>query len=248
MVSSGTSGQVSRIFVDAETAKTQTRALAAIVLNFVGGKRHPMVIVDDQSFLKDRSKFNARAAGILGFSSFGRDHFYLLDEQLRPRWGELLSYLKEHSGSPILVFGFTFLVWQTLVENARAEGLNLSFPQGSLLIHGGGWKKLEDRCISPEVFKSVLKDQTGMTRIHNYYGMVEQVGAIYFECEHGRLHAPGFADVLIRDTTTLELLPHGEKGLIQVMSLLPTSYPGHSLLTEDIGIVEGEDSCLCVIV
>jgi len=245
LVSSGTSGEVSRIYLDAETARTQTRALAAIVLDFVGGKRLPMVIVDDQSFLKDRSKFNARAAGILGFSSFGRDHFYLLDEQLRPRWGELLSYIEQRSGTPILVFGFTFLVWQTLVEDARAKGLKLSFPPGSLLIHGGGWKRLEDRCVSPKVFKEALMDQAGMTRVHNYYGMVEQVGAIYFECEHGHLHAPGFADVLVRNSRTLEPLPHGEPGLIQVMSLLPTSYPGHSLLTEDIGTVEGEDQCPC---
>ena len=29
------------------------------------------------------------------------------------------------------------------------------------------------------------------------------------------------------------------------MSLLPTSYPGHNILTEDIGEIIGEDNCKC---
>lgn len=37
----------------------------------------------------------------------------------------------------------------------------------------------------------------------------------------------------------------GEQGLIQVVSVLPVSYPGHSLLTEDEGIMLGEDDCAC---
>ena len=29
------------------------------------------------------------------------------------------------------------------------------------------------------------------------------------------------------------------------MSLLPVSYPGHNILTEDIGILHGVDNCKC---
>ena len=29
------------------------------------------------------------------------------------------------------------------------------------------------------------------------------------------------------------------------MSILPNSYPGHNILTEDIGKVYGEDNCKC---
>ena len=36
-----------------------------------------------------------------------------------------------------------------------------------------------------------------------------------------------------------------EKGIIQLLSVLPYSYPGHSLLTEDEGILLGEDDCSC---
>lgn len=36
-----------------------------------------------------------------------------------------------------------------------------------------------------------------------------------------------------------------QEGIIQVLSLLPTSYPGNSLLTEDLGMILGEDDCKC---
>ena len=34
----------------------------------------------------------------------------------------------------------------------------------------------------------------------------------------------------------------GEEGVIQTISLLPTSYPGHSVLTEDMGAVVTVDA------
>jgi len=40
------------------------------------------------------------------------------------------------------------------------------------------------------ILKQELFDTCGLTRVHDYYGMVEQTGAIYMECEHGHLHAP----------------------------------------------------------
>jgi len=246
LVSSGTTGQaVSRIYLDSETASLQTKALSKIAGEFIGRQRLPMVIVDDRSFLKDRANFNARAAGIIGFSTFGRDHTYLLDENLEPQWSGLELYLAKHAASPILLFGFTFIVWQHFIERARSKGLNIRFPRGSILVHGGGWKRLADRQISNDAFKAALADTFGITRVHNYYGMVEQVGSVFFECEHGYLHPPSFADVLIRDPVTLEIAPTGVQGLIQVLSLLPRSYPGHSLLTEDLGTIHGEDDCPC---
>ena len=40
-------------------------------------------------------------------------------------------------------------------------------------------------------------------------------------------------------------MENGKKGLIQLFSLLPTSYPGHSILTEDIGEIVKNNSCEC---
>ena len=49
---------------------------------------------------------------------------------------------------------------------------------------------------------------------------------------------------MIRDKH-FNVVADGQKGFIQLFSLLPTSYPGHSILTEDIGEVVEDSSCDC---
>ncbi len=246
LTSSGTTGQaVSRIYLDRETSVRQTRVLAAIMAAFLGRQRLPMVIVDSADLLKDRTRFNARAAGILGFSVFGRAHHYCLDAQLQLQREGLEEFLEQHSGAPVLAFGFTAVVWQGLLQAVERSGRPLNFGSGSTLIHGGGWKRLHDQRVDNATFKSRLRSQLGIERVFNYYGMVEQVGSIFMECEYGHLHAPVFADVIVRDPVTLAPQPDGQAGVVQVLSALPVSYPGHSLLTEDLGVVHGEDDCPC---
>jgi phenylacetate-coenzyme A ligase PaaK-like adenylate-forming protein len=246
LTSSGTTGQaVSKIYLDRETAVRQTRVLGAIVADFLGPQRMPMVVVDSAELLNDRTRFNARAAGILGFSVFGRLHHYCLDEQLNLRFDELQAYLEAHRHTPILVFGFTSVIWKSLYRTLADRGLHIDFGPGSTLIHGGGWKRLREQQVSNAVFKKRLGDQTGIERVINYYGMVEQVGSIFLECEEGHLHSPVFADVVVRDPITLESVPFGTQGVLEVFSALPLSYPGHVLLTEDMGIIHGEDDCPC---
>lgn len=244
--SSGTSGQaVSRIVLDRETAARQTRVLGAIMASFIGRQRLPMVIADSAGLLQDRTRFNARAAGILGFSVFGRNHFHCLDGQLELDGDALQAFLDKHRGTPVLAFGFTSIVWQGLLQGAVRAGRRFDFGPGSTLVHGGGWKRLTDQQVSAADFRQRLQEQLGIERVLNYYGMVEQVGSVFMECEHGHLHAPVFADVVVRDPMTLAPLPVGRPGLVQVLSALPLSYPGHSLLTEDLGVLHGEDDCPC---
>ena len=57
-------------------------------------------------------------------------------------------------------------------------------------------------------------------------------------------HDKSFSDFLIRDKN-FKIQKNGSKGFIQLLSTLPTSYPGHSILTEDIGEIIGVDNCKC---
>ena len=75
--------------------------------------------------------------------------------------------------------------------------------------------------------------------------MVEQTGSIFIESKDcGYFHTSIFSDILIRDHN-FNVLKKNEKGLIQLFSVLPTSYPGHNILTEDIGEIVGQDNCKC---
>src|ERR1700740_2813688 len=67
VVSSGTTDQtVSQILLDRETARRQTVALSRIMSHVLGPERLPMLIVDTAGLLKDRARFSARTAGVLG--------------------------------------------------------------------------------------------------------------------------------------------------------------------------------------
>jgi hypothetical protein len=246
LTSSGTSGQrPSRIFLDKDTATAQARALVRIAGSFLGVKRLPMMILDHPGVVQDRNTFSARGAGILGFSQFGYDQTYALQtDTMLPDWKTIDAFLARHSGERILLFGFTFILWQHLLRAAEDCNRQLDFGD-STLIHGGGWKKLEEQKVSSAEFKERLRCTLGIQSIYNYYGMVEQAGSIFMECEEGYFHTADYSEILVRDPRSLQVQPHGEPGLIESMSTIPRSYPGHILLTEDLGIVHGADGCQC---
>lgn len=247
MTSSGTTGQqVSRIFLDRETSSLQTKCLAKIVSTFLGTKRVPMLILDSSAVVKNRNMFSARGAGILGFSMFGSKRCYALNEEMELDIESMRAFLEAYQGETIFMFGFTFMIWQHFYKKLLESGYKPDLSKG-VLIHGGGWKKLVTEAISPAEYKKALNDVCGIfpENVHDYYGMVEQTGTIYMECKCGHLHASCFSDVLIRRPEDFSLADRGEKGLIEVVSILPQSYPGHILLTEDEGMILGEDDCPC---
>jgi hypothetical protein len=238
LTSSGTTGSVSRIHLDRAAAAAQARALSDTMQVVLGPKRLPMLVVDSLSVVKDRRTFSARGAGVLGMMTFGRDHAFALGPDERPDLDAVRSFLATHGDAPFLIFGFTFMVWLYLYELAAREGLDLS---NGVLIHSGGWKQLADREVDNREFRSAFA-ALGLTRIHNFYGMVEQIGVVYLEGPDGDgLYCPDFADVIVRDPETWQPLPPGRPGVIEVVSTLPRSYPGHVLLTEDLGVILGID-------
>jgi phenylacetate-coenzyme A ligase PaaK-like adenylate-forming protein len=245
MNSSGTGGQqVSQIFLDKETATLQVKVLSKIVGDFIGPKRLPMLIIDAQSTVSSRYKFSARTAGILGFSMFGRDVTFALDDQMQLNLEVVKDFLIKHDKEEILIFGFTFMVWRYFLLEIEKSKIKINIGKG-ILIHGGGWKQMLRDSVSNDEFKRRLKESIGIAKVHNYYGMVEQTGSIFMECEHGHLHASTFSEIVIRDPITFKPKQPNAPGLIQLLSVIPKSYPGHSILSEDIGQSLGVDDCAC---
>ncbi len=248
MTSSGTTGQaVSRIYLDRVTSANQQKTMVKIVSDFTGSGRMPMIIIDCPGVVKDRAMFSARGAGILGFSIFGAKKIYALDDDMKLDTEAVKAFLETYKGQRILLFGFTFMIWQHFYKELlrlKEEGVTFDLSDG-ILIHGGGWKKLAAEAVSREEFHRRMEEACGLRDIHDYYGMVEQTGCIYMECEYGHLHASNFSDVIVRRPLDFSEAEIGETGVIQVVSTIPESYPGHSLLTEDEGVILGEDDCPC---
>jgi hypothetical protein len=236
LTSSGTTGQaVSKIPVDTETSSIQQRALANSLAHMLGKNRLPMLVIDTAEVFKDPKMMSARGAGVLGIMRYGRQHAFALDSDLQPDFAAVEAFLEQHGSQPFFMFGFTFMVWCQFYEQFRNKALDLS--RGTL-IHSGGWKKLIDRAVDNQLFRDAFKRDFRLERIYNFYGMVEQMGSLFLEGPEGLLYPPNYSDMIIRDPDSWQPLPPGKSGLIQVLSLIPRSYPGHSLLTEDMGVIE----------
>ena len=242
--SSGTSGQeVSKIFLDKENASRQTKVLSKIISSVLGNKRLPMLIIDSESVIKNRKIFSARSAGIIGFSMFGKDVTYALDKNMRLDIKKINDFSERHKNKEVIIFGFTYIIWKNFVKHILDNNVKLKRLEGFML-HGGGWKKLLDEAVDNQQFKTNILDVCGIKNVINYYGMIEQTGSIFFECSEGYLHCSIFSDIIIR-RNDFSICNYNENGLVQLISLLPTSYPGHNILTEDLGRIIGNDDCKC---
>lgn len=244
MLSSGTGGLQSKIHLDQKNARAQQSKLIEVFFNTFDKGRYPMLVIDSESTVKERKKFSARTAAINGFSIFSKGRDFALDGSMRLDLDRVTAFLDRVSGKPFFIFGFTFVVWESLIQQLELKGVTLDF-SNAFLVHGGGWKKLESQKVSSDEFKKRIFDSTGCSKVHNYYGMIEQTGSIYMECSQGNLHAPSGSDFLIRSTKTLKPLSSGQTGLIQLFSDIQTSYPGHSLLSEDMGFSHPATKCSC---
>lgn len=243
--SSGTTGQTpATVYLDRDTSSRQSKALVKIMQHSIGMQRLPMLIIDSPSVLKDKHSYSARGAGIQGLAFFGRHHTYALDENMQPSWPVIHEFVEKYAEQPILVFGFTFMLWKHFIQQLEQQNIQLNLPQ-AIVLHSGGWKKLEAEKVDNQHFKQTIRQLMGAEKVINFYGMAEQVGSIFTECPAGHLHAPLFADILVRDPLSMDLCEVGQSGLLQVLSVLPTSYPGFSLLTEDLGTCLGIDDCSC---
>jgi len=247
LTSSSTTGQSpSRVPLDKETALRQTIALKSVLSNYLGKKRIPMLVFDFEKSNAESESLTARGAGIRGFANFASETYYLIDEKEgsfilnKPL---LLRANKEYADKEIFLFGFTYLLWEVLTkENGPGE---LSFKKMKIF-HGGGWKKLESKKVSKAIFNEKISGYFGCpsSQIYDFYGMVEQSGLVFIDCEQGFKHVPLFADLITRDFYTLQSITKRE-GLVNIINLIPSSYPGQSIITDDKAIIFGVDDCKC---
>lgn len=245
MMSSGTSGQMqSKIYLNKENAILQQKVLLRLLGDFVGSKRLPILVIDSRATINDRRLFTTRGATIMGLDFMAKHMVFALNDDMTLDVDVLADFVNTYGDNKFLVFGFTFMIWQHLFDEIRRKNLKIDLSNGYLLT-AGGWKKLKNVAVSNEDFKKLGKNICGIRHYVDHYGMAEQTGCIYVECEYGHLHASIYSDIIVRRYKDFSPCEYGERGFVQVLSSLPRSYPGHSILTEDEGIILGEDDCPC---
>ncbi|MGB5822732.1 MAG: hypothetical protein WBH44_01550 [Proteocatella sp.] len=152
----------------------------------------------------------------------------------------------EKQGLPVRLLGFPAFLYFTL-EKMREMGYPpLKLHPKSLVMMGGGWKGFVDKQLSPDEFRTYIKERLGLSHecCRESYGAVEH-GVAYIDCPNHHFHVPIYSRVFIRDVKTLEVLPYGEPGFLNVVSAMNTSVPVVSLLLGDLAILHEGDSCGC---
>jgi len=144
---------------------------------------------------------------------------------------------------PLRIVGFPAFIYDTLLF-MKGQNIRFRFPEESLIIIAGGWKTAEAKSIPFDEFATLTKDFLGIdeSRIRDVYGFVEH-GVPYITCEHHHFHVPVYSRAFVRKPGTLQVLPEGEKGLLQVVSPYNYAQPALSILSTDYAIIRSHCAC-----
>ncbi len=245
--SSATSGTPSTIVVDKITSKRQAKAMVKVIQEAIGRERKPFLVMDIDPRSEFRALLGARFAAITGYLNFASKAGYFLKAKNGVSYFDV-DAMQEYvatipADQPVVVFGFTYILYSNVLKAIREKGITISLPKGSKIIHIGGWKKLESEKISKELFNQQLADCFGIDPVDviDIYGFTEQMGLNYPDCPCGCKHESSYVKVLVRDVVTNKVLPAGEEGKLEFITPVPHSYPGNLVLTDDLGmIIDGE--------
>ena len=245
--SSATFGIPSSIPVDSITSKRQARTMIKVVSDFIGNERKPFLIMDVDPSSGFRQILGARYAAVSGYLNFASEARYFLKVNEHNQYffdiEGIEEYIKQLNNQNCVVFGFTYILYSEVLRPLKEADKAYKLPEGSKIIHIGGWKKLESEKVSKEEFNQLAKDVFGVETedVIDIYGFTEQMGLNYPDCPCGYKHTSVYSRVIVRDVVTKKPLGPGEEGLLEFVTPIPHSYPGNAVLTDDIGIIEEGD-------
>lgn len=246
--SSATSGIPSTVTIDKVTSKRQAKAMVKVVGDFIGKDRKPFLIMDIDPSGANRHLLGARFAAVTGYMKFANKAGYFLkvDEKGLSYFDVqgMKNFLAELDPSqPVVLFGFTYILYQNVLKAIKDSEIDIKLPEGSKIIHIGGWKKLESEKISKELFNERLSACFGLKPedVIDIYGFTEQMGLNYPDCKCGCKHTSAYTRVIVRDPASRKPLEAGQEGMLEFITPVPHSYPGNVVLTDDMGyIVDGD--------
>ena len=247
--SSATSSQTpSRVVLDRITRDRQMRTVAVLMSALMGPTRRPFVVLDAAAAQGADMELSARVAGLRGYLMMASETHYALEacdgrlELNADKLEDLLGQLQARH-LPVCLIGYTYMLYQYVVTPLARAGRRLQLPAGSLVLHFGGWKRLEHQAVDRARLNAEVRQVLAMDEscVRDVYGFTEQLGMIYPDDGNGVRLAPVYAEVIVRDPVTLEPVPDGAPGLLEFITPLPHSYPGIALLLDDMGRIVSRD-------
>ena len=248
--SSTTSDKFSRITLDKENNFRWSLSLKRMFLNRVGDKKFSILFLDTDENLKSSSIVSARSSMLKSFLFLGNNYkccFTNKDNNLELNLAVVLNFFKRIANNEnVMIFGFTYILYKYFLKILEQKKIRFK-AKNLILVHAGGWKKLEKEKVSRKQLNKLAKKIMNVSErnIIDIYGFTEQGGLLYPTCEKGNRHTTNYSTLLIRNEN-FEIVKDIKKiGFLQFITPIQLSYPGNSFLTEDIGRIEGIDNCGC---
>lgn len=146
---------------------------------------------------------------------------------------------------PVRFMGFPAYTYFLLREMER-RGISVKLPKRSKIMLGGGWKQFYAEQADKATFYRLAEKVLGIQEkdIVEFYGAVEHP-IMYTDCGHHHFHVPAYSRVIIRDPDSLEPLPNGEVGLVNLITPMVAATPILSVLTDDLGVLHDGGECGC---
>jgi hypothetical protein len=243
--SSATSGIPSSVPIDKITAKRQAKVMVKVVQEFIGNERKPFLVMDINPQQGFRQLLGARFAAVSGYLNFACQVGYFLKVNENNDYYFDIAGIRQYidnlnQSKPVIVFGFTYILYSEIIRPNRNKDISFQLPSGSKIIHIGGWKKLENEKIDKNKFNKAAAELFGIDPkdVIDIYGFTEQMGLNYPDCPCGCKHTSLYSEVIVRDVVTGEVTAPGKEGMLEFLTPVPHSYPGNAILTDDIGIID----------
>lgn len=157
----------------------------------------------------------------------------------------IVSY--SQSSLPTRFMGFpsyTYFVLRRMEE----QGITVKLKPGSKIMLGGGWKQFYAQQVDKKALYALAKRVLDLSEkdFIEFFGAVEHP-ILYCSCPNHHFHIPVYSRVIIRDVHTLQPLPYGCPGLVNLITPMVKGAPLTSVMTDDLGVLHEPNSCGCSI-
>jgi len=146
---------------------------------------------------------------------------------------------------PVRIIGFPAYL-KMFLDELDNRNIKINLNRNSKIMLGGGWKAFfSDEISKTELFR--MANRTLGIRQENFkdHFSTAEHPINYVSCANGHFHVPIFSRVIIRDVRTLEPVPFGTPGLLNLVTPLLSSMPYGSIMTDDIAAMQDGSKCGC---
>ncbi len=167
--------------------------------------------------------------------------------EYRPDLDGIIDAIQRRSESrfPMRFMGFpsyTYFVLRKMEE----RGIRLTLSEHSKIMLGGGWKQFYAERVDKQTLYDIAKKVLGISEdnIVEFFGAAEHP-ILYCDCPAHHFHVPAYSRVIIRNVHTLEPVPNGTVGLVNLITPMVAATPLLSVMTDDLGVLHDGEECSC---